>query len=285
MTAVLILIAKLLIAPACVAAVSVAGRRWGTSIAGLLAGLPVVGGPILLAFALVHGDAFAAQAAAACLLGLAALAAYVVVYGLLAERYGGITAIVLTGWAAFMVAVAFLSLIPLPEPPTLISAGASLALVVVLFRWGLRLLPAPSAPVTVETVLPWWDLPGRALAALALVFTLTAVSGALGPDLSGLLAPFPVMTSVLAIFTHAQGGRDEVRIILRGFLNGFNAYAVFCFVLAVTLTHISTALAFLLALAVSIAVQSAVAAYKAWAAPRVGVPSYLSTRSDRSPQR
>lgn len=34
-------------------------------------------------------------------------------------------------------------------------------------------------------VLPWWDLPARAVAALGLVLSLTAVPGALGPHLEG----------------------------------------------------------------------------------------------------
>jgi hypothetical protein len=39
---------------------------------------------------------------------------------------------------------------------------------------------------------------------------LTAVSGSLGAHLSGLLAPFPIITSVLAVFTHAHSGSGQV---------------------------------------------------------------------------
>ena len=65
--------AKVLLAPLCVVAVSLAGRRWGIAVAGLLGGLPVVAGPILLAETLIHGGEFGADAAAGTLLGLAAL--------------------------------------------------------------------------------------------------------------------------------------------------------------------------------------------------------------------
>jgi hypothetical protein len=76
---------------------------------------------------------------------------------------------------------------------------------------GLRLLPTVTSPLAADAP-PWWDLPARALAALALVLVLvlTALSGALGPHLSGLLAPFPILTSVLAVFTHAHGGDLQV---------------------------------------------------------------------------
>jgi hypothetical protein len=47
----------------------------------VLGGLPVVAGPILLVETLLHGRDFGSDAAAGTLLGLAALTAFVVVYG------------------------------------------------------------------------------------------------------------------------------------------------------------------------------------------------------------
>jgi hypothetical protein len=43
----LLVLAKLVVAPAFVVAVTLLGRRLGPSVAGMLAALPVVGGPIL----------------------------------------------------------------------------------------------------------------------------------------------------------------------------------------------------------------------------------------------
>jgi hypothetical protein len=84
--AVTLLAAKVLLSPLCVIAVSLAGRRWGVAVAGVLGGLPVVAGPILLVETLLHGRDFGADAAAGTLLGLAALTAFVVVYGRVATR-------------------------------------------------------------------------------------------------------------------------------------------------------------------------------------------------------
>ncbi len=243
-----LLATKLLLAPLCVVGVSVAGRRWGVAVAGVLGGLPVVAGPILLVLTLVHGRSFGADAAAGALLGLGALTLFVVVYGLVAVRAGA-AASVLAGWTAFLVGVALLALI---EPPPAIS----LVLVCVGFALGYRLLVAPEQPLAPPGLLPWWDLPGRALSALVLVVTLTAVSGALGPQLSGLLAPFPIVTSVLAVFTHLHGGVDQVRVLLRNFLVGFYGFAAFCFVLAVSLPNMDTAAAFLVALMAALATQT-----------------------------
>ncbi len=88
------------------------------------------------------------------------------------------------------------------------------------------------------------------------MLTLTAVSGALGPHLSGLLAPFPVITSVLAVFTHAHGGAAQVNVLLRNFLYGFYGFAAFCFALALALPELGTAAAFGLATAAALVVQT-----------------------------
>jgi hypothetical protein len=246
--AVTLLAAKILLSPLCVVAVSLAGRRWGVAVAGVLGGLPVVAGPILLVETLLHGDGFGTDAAAGTLLGLAALTAFVVVYGRVAAAAGPVPC-VLCGWAAFLLGVAILS--PVQPPPAL-----SLVLVVACFALGLRLLPPAPSPLPAPAAPPWWDLPARALAALGLVLALTAVSGALGPHLSGLLAPFPIITSVLAVFTHTHGGFAQVDVLLRNFLFGFYGFAAFCFTLAVTLPALATAAAFGLAVTAALTVQA-----------------------------
>ena len=54
-----VLALKLLLAPLLVVASSLAGRRWGPQVAGVLVVLPVVAGPILLILYLDHGSHFA----------------------------------------------------------------------------------------------------------------------------------------------------------------------------------------------------------------------------------
>jgi hypothetical protein len=248
--AVTLLAAKILLAPLCVVAVSLAGRRWGMAVAGVLGGLPVVAGPILLVVTLLHGRDFGADAAGGTLLGLAALTAFVVVYGRVAPAAGPVPS-VLGGWASFLLAVAVLRPV---QPP----AALSLAFVAACYALGLRLLPPASSPLPAVAAPPWWDLPARALAALGLVVTLTAVSGALGPHLSGLLAPFPIITSVLAFFSHGEFGAERTLVLLRNFLFGFYGFAAFCFVLAVSLPSLTTAAAFCVAVAAALATQAAV---------------------------
>jgi hypothetical protein len=242
-----LLIAKILLAPTFVMGASLIARRLGVRVGGLVAGLPVVAGPILLVFALSHGRAFAAEAAAGTLLGIISLLAFIVVYARLAgpTRWAGS---LLAGWGAFFAMTGVLSTI---------SIGADAALPVVLVALTLTLAALPGAkdgPSSTATV-PAWDLPMRGLSALALVLALTALAGQLGPSLSGLLAPFPVVASVLAVFTHARHGEDELLRILRSFVLGLVAYVLFCFTLAVTLTSFGITESFLLAVVVALLIQ------------------------------
>jgi hypothetical protein len=181
--------------------------------------------------------------------GVVSLAAFVVVYGRLAARLSW-AASMLAGWLAFAVATVAFSALSIPAGVALVLAGVGL---VVALAW----LPRPGRELLQHAPPPVWDLPLRAGCALALVLALTGIAGWLGPQLSGLLAPFPVITTVLAIFTHGQRGTDELLRLLRGLLSGFGAFALFCFTLAVSLNTLDTATAFALATGLALAMQAA----------------------------
>ena len=135
--------------------------------------------------------------------------------------------------------------------------GAALGLAAAGLLVGQAALPRPSAEPRIHSLAPAWDLPLRAACALVLVVTLTAVAGWLGPQLSGLLAPFPIISTVLATFTHVQRGPDELLRLLRGMISGFVAFALFCFALALALPRLGVAGAFALATAVALLTQGA----------------------------
>jgi len=236
---VLVLAVKALLAPSFVAGASLTARRFGPWVGGIVAGLPVVAGPILLAYALVHGRVFAQHAAAGTLLGLLSLTTFVVVYGRLAGRANWLVCM-LSGWAAFAIATLALDGVTVP-------AGVALGMACAGFAVGLLLLPRPSPGGPAPGSPPSWDIPVRCGCALILVLALTTASGWLGPQLSGLLAPFPVITTVMATFTHAQRGASETVRLLRGMLSGFIAFALFCFTLTISLGASNIAPAFLLA--------------------------------------
>jgi hypothetical protein len=154
----------------------------------------------------------------------------------------------LAGWLAFALGTLLLDGVTLP-------VGMALVLVWLGFGVGLWLLPRPLSPPPAPARPPAWDLPLRAGCALLLVLVLTTIAGWLGPTLSGLLAPFPVITTVLATFTHAQRGPAEAARLLRGMLTGFGAFALFCFILAVSLRATGVAVGFVIASACALLAQ------------------------------
>jgi hypothetical protein len=249
---VLVLALKLFLAPACVVAVSLAGRRWGPTVAGLLGGFPVVAGPILLVVTIVQGNDFGADAAAGSLLGLTAVAASVVVYARVAPRLSPPLTL-LAAWATFFAGVALLGVLD-------VSPVVAFLIAVVSFELSRLLVRVPGENEPQMLPMPWWDLPARALCALLLVLAVTIAADALGPTLSGQLAAFPVLTSVLLVFTHLTRGPVEVQLLIRAFLLGFYGFAVFSLVLALTLDELSTALSFAIATVAAMVMQLAMTA-------------------------
>jgi hypothetical protein len=245
-----VLALKLLLAPSFVVGASLTARRFGPRVGGLVGGLPVVAGPILLVIAIVHGEDFGADASAASLVGLVSLTAFVVTYAELCGAGVGWHVALPAGWAAFLGATAIASAFSL-------SPAVALALAFGAFGAALALVRAPGAAAGRAARPPAWDLPVRAGCAAAMVLALTAASAGLGPHVSGLLAPFPIITSVLAAFTHAQRGAPDAIRLLRGMLVGFFAFALFSFTAAVAVRPLGVAAGFALATLVAALTQAA----------------------------
>lgn len=232
------LLLKFLLAPALVVGSSLAGRRWGAGVSGVLVGLPIVAGPILLVTCLEHGTRFGAAAASSSLLGLVTLAMFTVVFARASRRFGWFGSIGIA-WATCLAADVVLV-------RAQVSPWLGFLFVVAAIYIASRALPlavdSPDAPRAV--VLPWWDLPGRAAATAVLVVLVTTLSGTLGPGLTGVLAPFPIATSVVAAFTLAQAGSAKTVQVLRGVLGGLIGFAVFCLLVAVLVDRVGTAAGF-----------------------------------------
>jgi hypothetical protein len=118
-----------------------------------------------------------------------------------------------------------------------------------------RLYPSltPSAQALSK---PTNDIFWRMGAGVLLVLFVTHFSSALGPRLSGSLAMFPVLASVLAVFSHRHSGSAFAVHLLRGMVLGYYAFSIFCIVLSVALPATSIELAFLLSLGCAVLVQA-----------------------------
>ena len=124
----------------------------------------------------------------------------------------------------------------------------------------LRLIGPDSSNAPPAMVAPWWDIPLRMSATVAVTFAITALANIMGPGGIGILAPFPAFTGILALFIHAQGGSESLHRFLRGVITTTCGLIGFFLVVALFLDRLSLvatyALATLAAFGVNIVVLS-----------------------------
>ena len=221
-------LAKLAIAPTFVAIVTLVARRMGPSAAGFLAGLPVVAAPILGLLIAAHGNAFGTVSALGTAIGTGATMIFALVYALLAPRLAP-AACLLASYAAYFAAAALSTFIPVTWPFALaVPVGAWLIV--------LRLFPRASASLT-PLPAPAWDIPVRITATFVLVAIVTTLARLAGPELAGLVTPIPIITAVLAVFSHGQGGPAFSAVLLRSLVRGLVTFVSFFWLVAALLPH------------------------------------------------
>lgn len=239
---------KLVLTPLLIGAASLAGRRWGPAVSGWLVGLPLTSGPVAFFLALNHGSAFAAAAATGILVGTISQAAFCLAYSWLAFRWSWLPTVLLS-CLVFAVATAALDHLTLPLPALFPTVIMVLALALYVTPGGAAAVSGGSAP------LPQWDIPARMVIATGFVLILTGIAPALGPRLTGLLAPFPLYASILTVFAHRLQGPAPAAGVLRGLLLGLFAFASFFLLLAALLQRIGIGSAFAAAVAVALVLQ------------------------------
>ncbi len=237
---------KLSLVPTLIAAITLAGRRWGPAVAGWLSAFPVVAAPILFFIAVEQGAGFAAQAAGATLSAVLAILVFALAYAWAASKLSWPFSL-LIAFAAYALAVTGLTWWAPAMPVAAAAVLAALLLAPRLFPS----LPDAAAGGRARSS----DLILRMIAAALLVLFVTTFSGTLGPQLSGILAMFPVMSSVLTVFSHRHAGPAFAVKLLRGTVLGYFAFAAFCIVVSLALAALPMATAFALALCCALAVQ------------------------------
>jgi hypothetical protein len=237
---------KLFLVPALIYLVTLIGRRWGPGVAGWFSALPIVSGPILLVMAIEQGTTFASVAAGRTVLAVAAILVFSLAYAWGALRMGiaGSMTVALLAYAAAVAGLQALELDP----------AQSFLLVVCLLIVTPRLFPA-MPPASVQTGKRINDLPVRMLAGAALSLSVTWAAAQLGPRLSGFMAMFPVMSTILVGFSHYASGRDFAVNLLRGMVRGYYAFAAFCLVLSLALRDQGLGMAFGMAVLAALVVQ------------------------------
>jgi hypothetical protein len=242
----MLLVLKLSLVPAFLAALTLAARLWGPAVAGWLSALPVVAGPIVLLLALERGPAFAAQASIASIAAIAASEAFNLAYGWSCRRLAWPLALVagMAGWLG-----AALLLVRLPGSLSWAIAAACIA--VAASQSGLPRVSGDPAAARVGGA----DLAVRMLAGALLTCAVTIASASMGAAWSGVLSVFPLLASVLAVSAQRAHGADFVALLMRGMVVGRVSFATFFAAIAILLPQYGVASSFACAAALSIVMQ------------------------------
>lgn len=245
----LVLMIKLLLVPALLAAVTLGARRWGSAVGGWMGGFPIVVGPILLVTTLEQGAGFGVSAAQAALLTIGPTALFLLIFAHLSlNRPWWQSA--LPAYAGWGLVVGLISLFPLRSDLAAGSAVAGLLLAEIF----MPTIP-PRVPVEQKKTHPG-GLAAKMVVGVFLIFVTTAVASAMGPRVAGYAAAFPLILSVSAMFTHAWDGRDSLLRLLLGFRRGLWSIVLFCLVLLALLPKNSVGLAFSGAVIATIALHT-----------------------------
>lgn len=213
---------KLIVTPLLMWAISLASRRWGGLLGGLLSGLPITSALVMTFLCLEQGTAFALGAVPGALGGLAAVQATYTFY-LFATRMLGIAPAVLLAMLFYGVAAyAFTH-----GGNLYLSIAVALVLIGVLIRASGR-EPRPDTLARPRRQ-RFWEIPLRMVSATSLLMVITSLANWLGPAASGMLAPIPVIAWPLVVFAHVQNGRAGMAAMVRG--NAIGAVGVIAFYL------------------------------------------------------
>lgn len=214
---------KLMVTPLLMWAISLASRRWGGLLGGLLSGLPVTSALVMTFLCLEQGTAFALGAVPGALGGLAAVQATYTFYLFATRRLGIAPAVLLAILFYGLAAYAFTHWGSL-----YLSIGVALLLIGVLIRVSGR---EPKPDTLARPRHRYWEIPLRMVSATALLMLTTRLASWLGPATSGMLAPIPVIAWPLVVFAHVQHGRAGMAAMVRG--NAIGAVGVIAFYLVI----------------------------------------------------
>jgi len=240
-----VLALKLALVAASVLGASVASRRWGHAAGGLMAGLPMIIGPITAILLIDNPPERVRAIALATLQCQPAMLMHVWVFARAARRWRWPACLLLAngvylGGAVLLAAWAL-------SPP---AAGA-----IALVAWALagRLIAGavggPSGPVQVPRRELWWRL-AVALAVAAAVIEAAAVTPA---AVGGVLLAAPLTGNVLPAFTLPRHGPEATARLLAGFVHGQIGFMAFVAALVGLLPVLHPALAFAFAVAGAVA--------------------------------
>lgn len=247
----LFLVLRIIIGPLGVLGGTLAQRRLGHAMGGLIIGLPLTSLPLLWLVALQRGSTFTGSMTNALLIGSIIEGLVLWSYAKLTTRMAPVTAL-MGGLIVFIVSVSAVGIFHVSAvlAGLLTAAGFALAL-----RWW---------PATASEELEHSGrsrLFARVIAATVFTVIVVTMAGALGPVLSGLVDALPMTTMLMAFMTHQEQGPDAASRFMRGVSRGSFSYVAAMVVLAEALKTGDVLMAFGLSIAAALVVQIGVQAF------------------------
>jgi len=240
---------KLILVPVFIGGVSFAGRHWGPMVSGWLVGLPLTSAPVAFFLALEQGNVFTSAATQAMMMGIISVSIFSLAYTRVAERTSWLPS-VLTGFCAWIACTFLLDNIN-------VTSVVGLPIVLVCILASYLLMPRPRSHQT-PPMPPRWEIPARMISATVLVFIITGIAQLLGAELTGLLTPFPIYASILAVFTHRYEAAEHALRLLRGVVVGSITAAIFLLIISSTIISWGIGFAFISAMAVAFVTHIAI---------------------------
>jgi len=209
---------KLGLVAASVLLASLAARRFGHTVSGTLAGMPMIAGPIMGFVLLQPPMAHARAIALATLVSLPAMVLHLVLFARSASRLRWPAALALAN-AAYLALGALLT--ALDPPPVLASVAALVAPAI-----GLACMPRLGGARLAVTI-PRVELALRVVSALAMAAAILLGAAVFPPAVSGLMLAIPITGNVLPCFTLPRDGAGATAALLVGFVRGLFGFAAF----------------------------------------------------------
>ena len=249
------LIPKLLLVAISVLLSTLAARRFGHGIGGVVAGMPMIAAPIIAILLVDHDPQDVRRIALATLACVPATILHIVTFTVAARRTRW-PAAVSAALLAYVVAGALLT--QTPFGPVVISILALAAPMVGL--WIAAHRASPRAPVHVPRI----ELVLRIAAAVAMAAAIILGADSFPAAVSGILLAVPITGTVLPCFTLQRYGPAATASLLTGFLQGLHGFTAFFLALYWSLAGMTAAAAFGVALAAALAMALAVQAADAF---------------------
>lgn len=227
------MLVKIFLTPLLILMCLLVARRWGSFVGGVIAGLPLISGPVSFFLTLEQGAAFSAAASFNTLLGVLACTITALIYPWLAA-WG------LPWFAALPAALCGFfagGWVVLHLPFTHVWAVALSSLSPVLVLTCLPRVPAVCRPG--HAMAAYVRVPIQMACGAGLVFAVTEAAHLLGPGWSGVLMFFPVMVCSIVPFAHATLGAGAVISIFRGIMAGWFGCIAFAVVVMTGVEHLS----------------------------------------------